>query len=199
MCSKRSVRSTNAQQQSVVCRICFDYETKTNKLIRPCSCSGSVAYTHTPCLEQWVKATGHIKCTICGDEFVLEPLGMRKWWEMSFPRPLSDLSEDVMDFVCAIAWILYMARFAYLGVYYGPRVMMSALDEAMGNGTIRMIWWISFWFNCLYYGCMTSLIYEKWLMDNTIYTFKDKSSKNFEEMSKMSRKSRISMISPQKK
>jgi len=55
------------------CRICGDFEiTKRDKLISPCSCSGSISKVHVSCLEKWIlnrpgnRAAGdNLECEIC--------------------------------------------------------------------------------------------------------------------------------------
>ena len=183
MCSPKT-----GSAKTMLCRICFDSETvtivfgleKCNKfqdadiLIRPCACNGTVAYVHNACLERWVRATSNIQCTICQSEFELIPAGLKDWKDISFPRPLSDLPEDYMEFGCTVAWMVYMLRFVYVGLRYGSRSMIENVDSAIGTGTLRSLWWLSFWFNFLYYGAMSFVFYEKWLLDNTIFKFKDR-------------------------
>ena len=43
------------------CRICHEED----NLIAPCSCSGSIKYTHRKCLLQWVKSSNRLDCEIC--------------------------------------------------------------------------------------------------------------------------------------
>ncbi|PIC45830.1 hypothetical protein B9Z55_005721 [Caenorhabditis nigoni] len=166
----------NLSTKTMLCRICFDTETNLDHLIRPCACSGTVAFVHNSCLERWVRATSNIQCTICQSEFELIPAGLKEWKDISFPKPLSDLPEDYMEFGCTIAWVIYMFRFAYVGLRHGSSTMVEHVDAAIGTGTLRSLWWLSFWFNFLYYGAMCFIFYEKWLIDNTVFQFKDKST-----------------------
>ncbi|KAF1765529.1 hypothetical protein GCK72_005481 [Caenorhabditis remanei] len=177
----RSPKTGSAK--TMLCRICFDSETDADILIRPCACNGTVAFVHNACLERWVRATSNIQCTICQSEFELIPAGLKDWKDISFPRPLSDLPEDYMEFGCTVAWMVYMLRFVYVGLRYGSRSMIENVDSAIGTGTLRSLWWLSFWFNFLYYGAMSFVFYEKWLLDNTIFKFKDRCDDQYSQRS----------------
>ena len=48
-------------QETNLCRICFEEETKDekdveNKFVSPCSCKGSSKYVHIGCLKNWIKS-----------------------------------------------------------------------------------------------------------------------------------------------
>ena len=58
------------------CRICFEKDEKTSKLISPCHCKGSSLFVHCHCLEQWQnlslasnKPKKAFTCTICCSPF----------------------------------------------------------------------------------------------------------------------------------
>ena len=48
-----------------ICRICYmeEDESKTNPLIQPCSCSGSMRYIHLKCLRHWLSSKILVKAT----------------------------------------------------------------------------------------------------------------------------------------
>ena len=61
------------------CRICLAADS-AEELIQPCSCCGTLAYTHMSCLKTWVQERGSLMCELCGQRYrepyvqVLEPL-----------------------------------------------------------------------------------------------------------------------------
>lgn len=61
------------------CRICLSSDDK-DQLIRPCSCTGTLAYAHTSCLKLWVQERCMLVCELCGQKYQqhviqqLEPL-----------------------------------------------------------------------------------------------------------------------------
>lgn len=61
------------------CRICLSAG-DTEDLVQPCSCSGSLSYTHTACLSAWVQERGSLVCELCGHHYkephaeLLEPI-----------------------------------------------------------------------------------------------------------------------------
>ncbi|CAF0954696.1 unnamed protein product [Adineta ricciae] len=57
------------------CRICLDTD-NTDSLISPCLCSGSAAFVHRTCLDNWrsenIRGIGFKYCDICKFEYVIE-------------------------------------------------------------------------------------------------------------------------------
>ncbi|CAF1376862.1 unnamed protein product [Adineta ricciae] len=57
------------------CRICLDTD-NTDSLISPCLCSGSAAFVHRTCLDNWrsenIRGIGFNYCDICKFEYVIE-------------------------------------------------------------------------------------------------------------------------------
>lgn len=51
------------------CRICFEEETRNNKLINPCLCNGTSKYVHISCLQEWrhsnINRSSYYKCSEC--------------------------------------------------------------------------------------------------------------------------------------
>lgn len=73
----------SAQTPAVeICRICFGSEsTESNELIRPCKCSGSMAFIHLQCLKSWVdcKSQSKPECEICKTPFRIETISKNVW------------------------------------------------------------------------------------------------------------------------
>ena len=50
----------DAEGKELVCRICFDGpapDVPDNAMLSPCQCSGSMAYCHRQCLDEWRMAS----------------------------------------------------------------------------------------------------------------------------------------------
>jgi hypothetical protein len=60
----------------VICRICLEPETPTNKFIAPCNCTGSVKFVHAECLKTWIVSQGDdcsiSTCELCSYAFQME-------------------------------------------------------------------------------------------------------------------------------
>lgn len=52
------------------CRICLQTVEDDADVLRPCACTGSQAYVHKGCLEEWIRVRGLIKCDICKQEYI---------------------------------------------------------------------------------------------------------------------------------
>ncbi|ETM34453.1 hypothetical protein L914_18484, partial [Phytophthora nicotianae] len=56
------------------CRVCRGEAEPDRRLFAPCKCSGSIRFTHSDCLEQWLEHSGKSFCELCGHEFTFTPL-----------------------------------------------------------------------------------------------------------------------------
>jgi len=56
------------------CRVCRGEAEPGRRLFAPCKCSGSIRFTHSDCLEQWLQHSGKSFCELCGHEFTFTPL-----------------------------------------------------------------------------------------------------------------------------
>ncbi|CAF1576756.1 unnamed protein product [Didymodactylos carnosus] len=60
-----------------LCRICYETDNE-NDLISPCLCSGSSAYVHRKCLDNWRSLNTNGKsfsfCNVCQFKYVIEPV-----------------------------------------------------------------------------------------------------------------------------
>ena len=80
--TQSSLSKANTQNQERVCRICYDVDKTENKLISPCSCTGSCQYVHQECIKKWLTDVIEInntrgkyvfpKCEICNSELYLK-------------------------------------------------------------------------------------------------------------------------------
>lgn len=65
-----------------ICRICFGSESQTpNELIKPCRCSGSMAFIHLQCLKSWVDCKEQVnpQCEICKTPFKIQSTSKYVW------------------------------------------------------------------------------------------------------------------------
>ena len=58
------------------CRFCLDeHETKTNRLISPCSCRGTQKYVHEACLNEWRninrESNNYTNCNECNVKYII--------------------------------------------------------------------------------------------------------------------------------
>ena len=58
-CEKESP-SRSKGSSGVFCRICHDGDLDGDKLISPCSCSGSVGLIHKACIEKWLSTVNQV-------------------------------------------------------------------------------------------------------------------------------------------
>lgn len=56
---------------------------------------------------------------------------------------------------------------------HGLSAVPHMVSGVLSDGIISYIWWISFWINFVYYGCVLSLIASQWHMENTRFYFCD--------------------------
>lgn len=54
------------------CRICYEPEEPSNKLLQPCNCEGSMKYIHEECLKKWIETNStELKCEICNESYFI--------------------------------------------------------------------------------------------------------------------------------
>ncbi|KAK6045408.1 zinc finger, C3HC4 type [Cooperia oncophora] len=156
--------TTSTATDVALCRICLDDNQEVSKLICPCNCKGSVARTHSACLEKWVEITHNTNCQICGTDYELESCGWKNVTEWTAPRPLSNEWEDVLDFPDS----------SYMNATYGAKETNRQITEAIGDGVFAKCWWFAFWMNMIYYGSITVLLTDQWITENRVYRFRDR-------------------------
>ena len=69
-CEKESSYGSKGSS-GVFCRICHDGDLDGDKLISPCSCSGSVGLIHRTCIEKWLSTVNQDTCEICKQKFLV--------------------------------------------------------------------------------------------------------------------------------
>lgn len=57
------LKSSSSNLNQDICRICLSEEEVTNRLISPCSCTGSMKHIHVDCLKEWLEGKKHMKET----------------------------------------------------------------------------------------------------------------------------------------
>ena len=51
------------------CRICLSEGSAEQELIQPCTCAGTMGYTHAACLVAWVQEKGSLTCELCQQHY----------------------------------------------------------------------------------------------------------------------------------
>lgn len=85
---ERNFEKIKLDRQTIVCRICLDEielakldeynkNHSSNRLICPCCCKGSAAFSHQSCIKNWIISNYSLKldeacCEICKEEYCIE-------------------------------------------------------------------------------------------------------------------------------
>ncbi|KAJ0405548.1 hypothetical protein P43SY_009597 [Pythium insidiosum] len=96
------------------CRVCRGEAEPDRRLVAPCRCSGSIRFTHSDCLEQWLEHSGKTFCELCGYTFVFTPL-----YDANAPDvlPWSELLSTVFRLIAA-RWIPFALRLVLVAVLW---------------------------------------------------------------------------------
>ncbi|KAJ0404029.1 hypothetical protein ATCC90586_001327 [Pythium insidiosum] len=96
------------------CRVCRGEAEPDRRLVAPCRCSGSIRFTHSDCLEQWLEHSGKTFCELCGYTFVFTPL-----YDANAPDvlPWSELLSTVLRLIAA-RWIPFALRLVLVAVLW---------------------------------------------------------------------------------
>jgi E3 ubiquitin-protein ligase MARCH6 len=84
------------------------------RLFAPCKCSGSIRFTHSDCLEQWLEHSGKTYCELCGHQFEFKPL-----YDANAPDvlPWSELLGTVLR-IAFFKWLPFGVRAALVIVLW---------------------------------------------------------------------------------
>ncbi|KAL0838483.1 hypothetical protein ABMA28_016610 [Loxostege sticticalis] len=66
----KEVSSIGSPLSDNICRICFGGES-AERLVRPCSCRGTIAAVHRSCLERWLLQAATSYCELCRHHYIV--------------------------------------------------------------------------------------------------------------------------------
>ncbi|KAI6172330.1 RING-CH-type domain-containing protein [Aphelenchoides besseyi] len=166
-----SIRTALLSDEIPICRICME-ETEPREMVRPCRCSGTQQYIHRSCAVKWLRASNKKKCDLCQTSYVVLGSKLRSWNQWSWPKPLSEEFEDQIDFTCCWLWLIFNLRIFYALLTIGFTEMHFELCRTFASHRIAYIWWMSLFFNMVYYSVRITELYDKWIDDNSDYEWK---------------------------
>ncbi|XP_052741336.1 uncharacterized protein LOC112053887 isoform X2 [Bicyclus anynana] len=132
--AKEELSVTGSQRSDNICRICFGGES-AERLVRPCSCRGTIAAVHRGCLERWLLQAASSYCELCRHHYVVTRThngAARRW---SWARSLLEWARSGRGrALAADAW-----RGAALGAasVLGTARALHACDAALQAGARR--------------------------------------------------------------
>lgn len=101
-------------QNTKVCRVCFEDETVEKRLISPCLCKGSSKYIHEDCLYSWISCQTGVKnakkCEVCKFSYSIQVKTYKKC------DPKKGLAENP-QFICYLG-ILFLVLSVMLILLY---------------------------------------------------------------------------------
>ncbi|XP_047533263.1 uncharacterized protein LOC125068230 [Vanessa atalanta] len=125
----KEVSGISGSHSDNICRICFGGES-AERLVRPCSCRGTIAAVHRTCLERWLLQAATSYCELCRHHYVVTR--SHKW---SWARSLVEWARSGRGrALAADAW-----RGAALGAasVLGTARALHACDAALQAGARR--------------------------------------------------------------
>ena len=134
--SKASPAGSSRSSSGVFCRICHEGDLDTEKLISPCSCSGSVGLVHRTCIEKWLSTCNQDTCEICKEKFLVSRhcRPFTSW--LLTPAVGEDQRNLVGDTVCFLLLTPLTTISAYLcasGAVYYMKVNVNRADAFMSG------------------------------------------------------------------
>ncbi|TDH68909.1 hypothetical protein CCR75_000329 [Bremia lactucae] len=106
--------SESVEDDELECRVCRSEAEPDRRLYAPCKCSGSIRFTHSDCLEQWLEHSGKTFCELCGHEFTFTPL-----YDINAPDvlPWTELLSTGLG-VVGLKWLPFALRAALVCVLW---------------------------------------------------------------------------------
>ncbi|RLN74690.1 hypothetical protein BBJ28_00003166 [Nothophytophthora sp. Chile5] len=109
-----AVADDMTDEDEAECRVCRGEAEPDRPLFAPCKCSGSIRFTHSDCLEQWLAHSGKSFCELCGHEFTFTPL-----YDAAAPDvlPWAELAATALR-VALLKWLPFAMRAALVLVLW---------------------------------------------------------------------------------
>jgi len=140
-----SLRSSSG----IFCRICHEGDHECDKLISPCSCTGSVGLIHRACIEKWLSTVNQDSCEICREKFLVSRHSRSFTSWLLTPAVGDDQRNLLGDSVCFLLLTPLTTISSYLCASGAAFYFKMKRSEALG-------------LICL--ACLLVLIYLVWLL-----------------------------------
>lgn len=128
-----------------VCRICHGEQQQRRGLIAPCLCSGSQAYVHRTCLDQWRRAqlgngndrAAHV-CPTCKMYYILDKTNIMALF--------TTMMWEAVTFINLVVWVCISWAVQWAGIYVcvllvrSPTWPTRALFKAALTETNAIMW-----------------------------------------------------------
>lgn len=121
------------------CRICFEQGSRSNNLITPCRCFGSVRYVHEECLKLWLLSSkgqdiSLASCELCKTPYLME---MKVAWRCSS----NNLFTDKLMLVCFLPLLMmvFVVLIYILMVLFQQYFDDDSQDQSQRNCTLVII------------------------------------------------------------
>ena len=100
--------------QDIECRICFESD---GKLLKVCSCSGSIEHVHIKCIKKWIETfpknhPNHYYCDICHQKYHLN-YGENDLENYNDPNHFCKVTCFTFLFIFFVACIIILIAFNY--------------------------------------------------------------------------------------
>jgi len=151
----------------VFCRICHDGDLDGDKLISPCSCSGSVGLIHRTCIEKWLSTVNQDTCEICKQKFLVtrQTRPFTSW--LMTPAVGDDQRNLLGDTVCFLLLTPLTSISAYLcasgAVFYMQQIKKSEAVGLMCLASLLVIIYTIWLLLTIRYHCQ---VWFKWRVNN---------------------------------
>ena len=102
------------ENDSKVCRICFEEESKEKPVINPCKCKGSSKYIHEECLSTWILtqdfSNNEKRCEVCKYAYDIKITSIKKC------GPRESFSQNP-HFVCYLCILIMVTSLLIILIY----------------------------------------------------------------------------------
>ena len=116
------------------CRVCYGADTRTNPLLNPCDCRGSIEFIHQQCLTQWIHVSLSQQCELCKTEYLYDELDLEALYH---PPPTQLWAATRASHLFLLGSLSYLLATIYLrlilsAALYPPFSLMD-LATSIGN------------------------------------------------------------------
>lgn len=161
------------------CRICYEKtDSSNNKLISPCSCTGTSKYIHIDCLQKWRYnnpefSEPRIKCMECNSSYIIEKIQYPTPFYIKYINHFLTLY-NIFILIIIIIYEIYFKNIYFIDYYYRLNKDLLISGEVICHTIIIVILYIiNISITYLLYRNMRKNIkkniYIQYICDNTLF------------------------------
>lgn len=128
-------KTTTTESETHMCWICYS-DDRSEELISPCQCKGTMQYAHQSCLQEWLQQSSTKTCPHCSHTYKVETEYESVWYQwLDHPR----VPYIVAAMIIAVFFFVFHLGFSYVLQIIQKRRMKQSSQQASTNNVASMM------------------------------------------------------------